>query len=157
MRATPRASSNSRPASCRLAARDFYLNLTFSPEKIMYPQNNELKGAAEPATYPLGQPREQLADRQAMALLALSHTPVEHELYLAMRAETDANRTSVAAFSVRRLMLLSGISGYSTIRRGLSGLMRQLSIEREDPDREAPNRNSASIFRAFLPGDVFAT
>src|SRR5215471_8130557 len=108
----------------------------------MYSQNEKLKGAAEPATYPLGQAREQLAldqlpreplgERQAMALLALSHTPVEHQLYLAMRAETEMNRTRSAAFSVRRLMLLSGISGYSTIRRGLSGLVRKLSIEREE-------------------------
>jgi len=66
-----------------------------------------------------------------MALVALSHTIVEHQLYSAMLSEIAAVGTRVASITTRRLMSLTGINGYSTVRRGVAGLVNKLSIERQ--------------------------
>src|ERR687884_604962 len=54
----------------------------------------------------------------AIALLALSHSPVEHSLYEALRAATCGDNTScVGSLSLRRLLELTGMGSYTTLRR----------------------------------------
>src|SRR5437764_14616857 len=65
----------------------------------------------------------------AMALLALSHTPVEQMLYEALLAATEGATVCVTSFSLRRLLELTGLGSYSTIRRARTGLVSKLSIE----------------------------
>src|SRR5713101_8908992 len=85
-----------------------------------------ISAAVASATYSFDQNQE-----QALALVALSHTVVEHQLYCAMLAEISSVGTRVASFTIRGLMNLTGLGGYSTVRRGLAGLGNKLSIERQ--------------------------
>lgn len=87
-----------------------------------------------------------------MALLALSHTSVEHQLYQAMLAETITGRKRAGAFGVRRLMGLTGLRSYSSIRRGRAGLLKKLSIEYVGND-EPPQRAN---YLVFSPEEIFA-
>ena len=66
-----------------------------------------------------------------MALVALSHTPAEHRLYMSMLAETVAQGNRISLFSTRQLMTLASIRSSGTVRRGLEGLIVKLSIERQ--------------------------
>jgi DNA-binding CsgD family transcriptional regulator len=109
---------------------------------------------AHRAPYPSGQFFGATGEDHHMALLTLSHTPLEHQLYRAMLAEvTRAERTSVA-FSVRCLTELSGINSSSTIRRTLSGLLRKLSIQKTkmDDTSGAPDKFAYQIFK---PEEIF--
>ena len=97
----------------------------------MFAQEAQITAKAGSETYPLGEPREPLADGQSMALVALSHTPVEHRLYTSMLAETAAQGSRISLFSTRQLMSLTSIRSSGTVRRGLEGLIVKLSIERQ--------------------------
>ncbi|MBD0370029.1 MAG: hypothetical protein ICV60_04290 [Pyrinomonadaceae bacterium] len=110
----------------------------------------------EPITYPLGWPSGKVEDGQAMALLALSHTVIEHQLYSAMLNETCALGTRVGAFSIRRLMLLTGLNGYNTVRRGLNGLCKKLSIERQLVAGDNGMQNPGAVYLIFNPEEIFA-
>ncbi len=107
-----------------------------------------------PFSYSLGKSQSSPKDERMMGLLALSHTPIEHELYQAMLAETQADGRRAAAFSLRRLMELTGLTSYSTVRRALRGLLTKLSIENQtDPDHE--KRNGGSTFFIYYPEEIF--
>jgi DNA-binding CsgD family transcriptional regulator len=113
---------------------------------------------AHPSTYPLGESYTLTKDEQLMALLALSHTPIEHQLYEAMLAETQASRCRTGAFSVRRLMELTGLSSYSTIRRSRQGLLLKLSIEsRVNGGSEVVvgGAPTARIYFIYSPEEIF--
>lgn len=89
-----------------------------------------------------------------MALLALSHTPVEHLLYTAMCNEVareDSGNQGV--FSVRRLMQLTGLNSYSTVRRGRDGLLNKKSIEASYVDAPEGKR---TIYKVFNPLEIFS-
>ena len=75
----------------------------------MFAQKAQIIAKAGSKTYPLGEPRESLADGQSMALVALSHTPVEHLLYTSMLAESAAQGNRIALFSTRQLITLTSI------------------------------------------------
>lgn len=92
---------------------------------------------------------------RARALLALSHTLVEDRLYQAMLEETDTGGRNAAAFSIRRLMLLTGLTSYSTVRRARCGLLRKLSIEPLD-GAEGDINQERSWYRIFKPDEIFA-
>lgn len=109
----------------------------------------------DPITYPLGWHSGKAEGVQAMALLALSHTVVEHRLYQTMLMEMTATGTRVGAFSVRRLMMLTGLSGYNTVRRGLTGLSKKLSIERQSVAVEMGAHNSEAVYLIFSPEEIF--
>ncbi len=47
----------------------------------MFPQKASLISGVDSQTYPLGEHSEHFQGRRTMALVALSHTPVEHRLY----------------------------------------------------------------------------
>lgn len=69
------------------------------------------------------------ADRQAMAVLALSHTKLEHKLYEIMFDETRRSKTKIGEFSVRYLVERAQNDSYSRIQRARRGLTLKLSIE----------------------------
>lgn len=102
-------------------------------------------------TYPLGQHSEHFQGRPTMALVALSHTPVEHQLYRAMLLALDETAKPVALLTARRLLTLTGIRSLSTIRRGLEGLLSKLSIEREQKTSES---GTAAAYRVYPPEEV---
>ena len=93
---------------------------------------------------------------ESMALLALSHTPVEHKLYEAMLVETAAARTRVGTFSVRRLMTLTGLNSYSTIRRARTVLLSKLSIDCQKVAGEGSLQQPSSVYLVYRPEEIFA-
>ena len=89
-----------------------------------------------------------------MALLALSHTPVEHQMYTVMLAEARATEKLSVAFSIQQLMTLIESRSYSTIRRGLAGLIAKMSIERLQSSGDLLPR--CATYQVFSPEEVFA-
>jgi DNA-binding CsgD family transcriptional regulator len=88
-----------------------------------------------------------------MALLALSHTAVEHCLYVNMlRSLPDGGGSG--PFSIRGLMQLSGLSSYSSIRRACLGLIEKLSVETIADNEESAQ--GVSVYRIFHPWEIFA-
>ena len=131
----------------------------------MFPQKAKTVAEIDSKTYPLGEKIEHPADEASLALVALSHTPVERRLYAAMLAATngangqtenhlDQDRPPV--FTVRALMDLTGIVSLSTIRRGLEGLVTKFSIEREVKANGNGTRDHISAYRVFPPEQVIA-
>jgi DNA-binding CsgD family transcriptional regulator len=76
----------------------------------------------------LGGPLKYAEGGKEMALLALSHTPVEHAIYAAMLKDVNASVIRIGEFGVRRLMELTGLRSYSSVRRGIAGLLSKRSI-----------------------------
>jgi DNA-binding CsgD family transcriptional regulator len=112
--------------------------------------------AFAPATYSLGENPEHSLAEQAMALVTLSHTVTEHQLYSAMLAEIATVGTRVAAITTRRLMSLTGINGYSTVRRGVIGLVNKLSIERQRVAGHNAGHQPPLVFLVFTPEEILA-
>src|SRR5437773_2427679 len=108
-----------------------------------------ISAAVASATYSFGQNQE-----QGLALVALSHTVVEHQLYCAMLAEISSVGTRVASFTTRGLMSLTGIGGYSTVRRGLTGLGNKLSIERQKVAGNNGNHQPPTVYLVFTPKEI---
>jgi DNA-binding CsgD family transcriptional regulator len=131
-----------------------------SPPAFANPRTQMLNGkgstaaARAPATYSLGENREHARDEQATALVALSHTVVEHQLYSAMLAEIATLGTRVAAIPTRRLMSLTGINGHSTVRRGVAGLVNKLSIERQRVAGHNGGQKPLLVFLVFTPEEI---
>lgn len=88
-----------------------------------------------------------------MALLALSHTPVEHLLYQTMLKETLREKKAFGIFSVRRLMQLTGLNSYSTVRRGRDGLLNKKSIEVMETNGAGVRQ---TIYTIFKPLEIFS-
>jgi DNA-binding CsgD family transcriptional regulator len=107
-----------------------------------------------PFSYPLGKSQSSPKDERMMGLLALSHTPIEHELYQAMLAETQADGRRAGAFSLRRLMEMTGLTSYSTVRRALRGLLTKLSIENQT-DPSDGKRIGGTTFFIYHPQEIF--
>jgi DNA-binding CsgD family transcriptional regulator len=126
----------------------------------MFPQKAKIIAEIEPKTYPLGEKFEQPADAARLALVALSHTPVERRLYTAMLEALDGSANPAEkrpnVFTARTLMDLTGIVSLSTIRRGLEGLVTKFSIEREPRANGNGTRDHASTYRVFTPEEVIA-
>src|SRR6185295_1774098 len=129
----------------------------------MFPLKAKSIAEIESKTYPLGEKIEHPADEASLALVALSHTPVERRLYAAMlgampneQPQNQSAENHQAVFTVRRLMDLTGIVSLSTIRRGLEGLVSKFSIEREVKANGNGTRDHTSAYRVFLPEQVIA-
>ena len=75
----------------------------------MYPQKSQIQGKTGAKTYPLGEQGELLSDGRAMALVALSHTHLEHSIYMTMLSETSTRSVRLGFFSTRQLMTLTDI------------------------------------------------
>lgn len=122
----------------------------------MHTDKESLSAAVAPATYSFDQNQEQAAAEQALALVALSHTVVEHRLYCAMLAEISSVGTRVASFTTRHLMRLTGINGYSTVRRGMTGLGNKLSIERQKVAGSNGGHQPRTVYLVFTPEEILA-
>ncbi len=125
-------------------------------------------------TYPLDEESEFVWSGPAMALVALSHTPVERRVYMAMLNAAKFSETFTqpsatlsmrpiekprAIFTARRLKDLVDIGSLSTIRRGLEGLVAKLSVERESRgkgNRADGERLRGVTYRVFTPEEVIA-
>jgi len=108
------------------------------------------------ATYSFGENSEHPSGEQALALVALSHTVVEQQLYAAMLSEISIVGTRVASFTTRRLMSLTGIAGYSTVRRGMTGLVNKLSIERQKVAGHNGRSHPPIVYLVFSPEEILA-
>ncbi len=117
----------------------------------MLPQNLPAKEKVDSKTYPLVENREQAGHPNELALIALSHTQIEHRLYSAMLA----NGASPDSFTARRLMDLTGIKSLSTVRRGLEGLLTKLSIDKNHANG-SNHSAQAHAYRAYSPIEIIA-
>jgi DNA-binding CsgD family transcriptional regulator len=95
-----------------------------------------------------------------MALLALSHSPVEHQLYQALHTATcGENSSCVGSLSLRRLMELTGLGSYTTLRRARAGLVAKLSIDCKrlikDEDGDGGEEGAGSFYLVYAPEEVF--
>lgn len=131
----------------------------------MFPQKAKSIAEIDSKTYPLGEKIEQSADGVSLALVALSHTPVERRLYAAMlqalngateQPENHLAENRPEVFTVRTLMALTDIVSLSTIRRGLEGLVAKFSIEREVKANGNGTRDHTAAYRVFTPEQVIA-
>jgi DNA-binding CsgD family transcriptional regulator len=87
-----------------------------------------------------------------MAFLALSHTHIEHRLYEAMYAETIGASRHSGSFSIRRLLSLSGLRSYGSVKRGCAGLIQKRSIETVAQEQSTRGFQ----YRVFSPEEIFA-
>ena len=132
----------------------------------MFPQKAKIVTEVDPKTYPLGEKIDSPDDGAKLAIVALSHTPLERRLYSAMLAATAAAaavdsangqaQTQPHIFTVRSLMELTGIVSLSTIRRGLEGLAAKFSIERETNGNGNGTRENTYAYRFFTPEEVIS-
>jgi len=120
----------------------------------MFPHKIPLDAGVDSKTYPLGEYNEPYQGQPTMALVALSHTPVEHRLYRAMLLAAEENKKPAVMLTGRRLMSITGIRSLSTIRRGLDGLLSKLSIEREQRSDGNGSREMGAAYRVFKPDEV---
>jgi DNA-binding CsgD family transcriptional regulator len=90
-----------------------------------------------------------------MALLALSHTAVEHQLYEVMRYEASGEQRAIVAISLSRLLGLANLGSFSTVRRGLAGLIRKQTIAIEKPAEGTGNSRQHDVYRIFSPEEIF--
>lgn len=140
----------------------------------MFPQTS-LIAKVEPETYPLGEKIERVYSSAALAMVALSHTPIERRLYATMlnavelSNEPSANSSEISSsninsersdrFTVRRVMELAGITSVTTIRRGLAGLVAKLSVERQTRTNGGAGNGTQDrgvAYRVFTPEEVIA-
>jgi DNA-binding CsgD family transcriptional regulator len=119
----------------------------------MYRQRIPSLAQVEPETYPLGENAELSAAQYALALVVLSHTPVEHRLYSAMLSVQDHGPSS-ALFTARVLASMSGIHSLSTVRRALEGLAAKLSIERTSRENGDRKRDQGNCYRVYKPTEI---
>lgn len=121
----------------------------------MFPQKLPTGELVDSKTYPLGEKSEQVDLSNDFALVALSHTPVEHRLYAAMLSVRQ-DRPGPDTFTAKYLLTLTGIRSLSTVRRGLEGLLVKLSIDRNGRHQGENKRELAHAYRVYLPAEVIA-
>ena len=93
----------------------------------------------------------------ATALLALSHSPVEHSLYEALRDATGgAGVSRVGSLSLRRLLELTGLGSYTTLRRARAGLVAKFSIDcKRAASDDGTEEHAASFYLVYDPEEIF--
>jgi DNA-binding CsgD family transcriptional regulator len=109
-------------------------------------------GPIESETYPLGENPEQWTNGPALALVALSHSTLEHRLYSAMLPAVSKKESQ--SFTARGLMTLTGIRSVSTVRRGLGGLLAKFSIQRNRVINGNGRREPRATYLAFPPEEI---
>jgi DNA-binding CsgD family transcriptional regulator len=119
----------------------------------MLPQERPTQAKVDSKTYPLVENREQVAHTNELALIALSHTQLEHRLYSAMLS--SIHQASPNSFTARHLMDLTGIKSLSTVRRGLEGLLVKLSVDKNLANGSG-SHDRAHAFRAYFPPEIIA-
>jgi DNA-binding CsgD family transcriptional regulator len=93
----------------------------------------------------------------ATALLALSHSPVEQALYEALRDATwGDNASCVGNLSLRRLLELTGLGSYTTLRRARAGLVAKLSIDcKRTASDDGGEEGAGSFYLVYGPEEIF--
>lgn len=122
----------------------------------MLARRGQIVGKVESETYPLGENNDHLKDGAARALIALSHTRVEQQIYAAMLPGNNGHEAQAQAFTVRRIAAAAGISSLSTVRRGLEGLIAKLSVERDEKPNAEGAREMGAGYRACSPETIIA-
>jgi DNA-binding CsgD family transcriptional regulator len=122
----------------------------------MFPQKAQTVAKVDTETYPLGEKIERCLDGPALAVVALSHTPLEHRVYSTMLMALDPSKPESDLFTVRRLIELAADTRLSTIRRGLEGLVSKFSVEREARPNGNGSREHGVVYRVFTPEEVLA-
>jgi DNA-binding CsgD family transcriptional regulator len=130
----------------------------------MFTPKDHVIAKVDSKTYPLGENAEHRNGKAAMALLVLSHTSIEHRLYLGMLSACIGNGDEPQTFTARSLLALTGIRSLTTVRRGLEGLVVKLSVERqvtrESNGKSARNgngsRHNGHTYRVFTPDEIIA-
>jgi DNA-binding CsgD family transcriptional regulator len=91
------------------------------------------------------------------ALLALSHSPAEHALYEALlAASVGVGSSLVESLSLRRLLELTGLGSYTTLRRARAGLLTKLSIDCERAaEGEGAEGRSVSSYHVYGAEEIF--
>ena len=118
----------------------------------MFPHRNSNIASVEPETYPLGEKRDASGADFALALVSLSHTPVEQRIYSAMLSSVETAEEN--PFTARKLISLTGIRSLTTIRRGLDGLLVKLSIERAPKENGNGKRDQGNTYRVYSPDEI---
>ncbi len=101
-----------------------------------------------------GETLENTKEKQPVEFLILSHTKVEQALYELMFAETRKAMSRSGAFSLRYLMVQTGIYNYSSLRRAKIGLINKMSIERKKTPVRA--KSNAVIYVVYSPSEIVA-
>jgi len=128
----------------------------------MFAQKARITAKSGSKTYPLGEarePRELSLDGQSLALVALSHTAIEHRLYTSMLSEAADCENRVGVFSTRQLMDLTSIRRSGTVRRGLEGLIVKHSIVRQSDGKSGNgpgNGNGHCQYLVRAPQEILA-
>ena len=122
----------------------------------MFPQKSLANAPADSKTYPLDENIERVLDGTSGPLVALSHTPLERQLYEAMLRAAGTSALANDSFTVRRMREVTNIGNLSTIRRGMEGLVAKLSVERETKNNGNGSREHAVAYRVFKPEEVLA-
>lgn len=93
----------------------------------------------------------------ATALLALSHSPAEHALYEALLAASGGVGSSlVESLSLRRLLELTGLGSYTTLRRARAGLLMKLSIDcLRAAEGDGADGRAGSSYQVYSPEEIF--
>lgn len=91
----------------------------------------------------------------SIELLALSHTPLEHQVYLTMLAEATVRQTHLTSFNARNLMILTGVNTFNAIKRARAGLLKKLSIERSQLGEDERRNSPKAVYRVFNPAEIF--
>lgn len=91
------------------------------------------------------------------ALLALSHSPAEHALYeVLLAASGGVGSTLVESLSLRRLLELTGLGSYTTLRRARAGLVTKLSIDCMSAGEGAgEGARAGSSYQVYGPEEIF--
>src|SRR5688500_2651087 len=119
----------------------------------MHRQRIPTLAQVEPETYPLGENTELPYFQYALALVALTHTPLEHRIYSTM-LNMQHHESAKASFTVRSLASLTGIQSLSTVRRALDRLLLKLSVERTAKQNGNRKPDQSSVYRAYTPNEV---
>ena len=121
----------------------------------MLPHLSSNNTPTAPETYPLGEKDGSSYLAFALALVSLSHTPIEQRIYAAMLASALAS-ASESSFTARELISLTGVQSATTIRRALDGLLRKLSIERVTRTNGNGKRADGRGYRVYTPVEVLS-
>ena len=119
----------------------------------MLPHLSSNNTTTAPETYPLGEKGGPSYAAFALALVSLSHAPIEQRLYAAMLASALAC-PSESSFTARELISLTGVQSATTIRRALDGLLGKLSIERVTRTNGNGKRSDGRGYRVYTPVEV---
>lgn len=115
----------------------------------------KLSGATSRSTdsYPFSEVIALAPEKQQMALLALSHTKLEHLIYEVMLAKTMDTKTRVGEFSISDLMTRTGCGSYGNVRRARAGLNQKMSIDRQKV--AGCSSRGAIVYLVYTPREIF--